>query len=322
MSGATDVKETRGSMKETTIMRRFVRRLVKPLLSLSGSGVAISAALAAAAMLVAPSAQAQEIQLTGPLVGQPAVRHERLYREGKFEIAPAVAFTLLDEYRRTIFVGGRLQYNITDWFGFGVWGAFGAGQLDTDLTTKIDGTSANPGAPRSIETAVNINHSGQDGKGYAPFTDQVAKWNWIIAPQVQLTPFRGKLSIFEKAFVDTDAYFHGGVALNGLQERENCGDGGKDPSCISPSSFTLASRVAVAPTFGLGLHFYFANFMSLGVEYRAVPFSWNRAGFNSALGANGLPTNTITSADHTFKFNQMIVIEVGFGLPPKTPVSD
>ena len=53
-------------------------------------------------------------------------RHLRLYREGRFEIAPTVSFTLLDEYRRTILVGARLNYNIRDWLAIGVWGAVGA----------------------------------------------------------------------------------------------------------------------------------------------------------------------------------------------------
>jgi outer membrane beta-barrel protein len=268
-------------------------------------------------------AEAQEIQLTGPLAGAPAVRHERLYREGRFEIAPTVSFTLLDEYRRTIFFGGRVQYNITDWFGFGVWGAYGAVQINTDLTNEIDAT-----APRNIITAVNINHT-LNGTAIGPsgttntFSDQVAKWNWILAPQVQLTPFRGKLSIFEKIFVDTDAYLFLGLALNGIQERGNCGDGNGDPICIDPRSFALQSRVAVAPTFGIGLHFFATDFMSLGVEYRAIPFSWDRAGFDVSGGTNGFPAlGEITSADRTFKFNQMINIEIGFGLPAKPSVSE
>ncbi|MBM4363170.1 MAG: hypothetical protein FJ104_10850, partial [Deltaproteobacteria bacterium] len=43
------------------------------------------------------TASAQEIMLTGPLAGAPAVRQLKLYREGRFEVAPAVSFTLLDE---------------------------------------------------------------------------------------------------------------------------------------------------------------------------------------------------------------------------------
>jgi outer membrane beta-barrel protein len=278
------------------------------------------AALALALCAFADRAEAQEIQLTGPLAGAPAVRHGRLYREGRFEIAPTVSFTLLDEYRRTIFFGGRLQYNVTDWFGFGVWGAYGAVQIDTDLTTQIDKI-----APRNIITAVNLNHTldtGTGAIGSAKFTDQVAKWNWVIAPQVQLTPFRGKLSIFEKLFVDTDAYIFLGAAFNGLSERGNCGDVAADPACIDPKSFALKSRVAPAPTFGLGLHFFIQDFLSLGVEYRAIPFAWNRAGFDTSGTPNGFPDNKITGADQTFKFNSLINVEIGFGLPAKPSVSD
>src|SRR5579884_3135109 len=87
--------------------------------------VAIAATCAALATSWPRDAAAQEIQLTGPLKGAPAVRDLRLYREGRFEIAPTVSFTLLDEYRRTILVGARLNYNIKDWIAIGVWGAYG-----------------------------------------------------------------------------------------------------------------------------------------------------------------------------------------------------
>ena len=80
------------------------------------------------------SASAQEIQLTGPLAGAPAVRQLRLHRAGRFELAPGIAFTLLDEYQRTILVGGRLNYNITEWLALGVWGAFGAVKTTTDTS--------------------------------------------------------------------------------------------------------------------------------------------------------------------------------------------
>src|SRR5580698_5419949 len=88
----------------------------------------ISSLVVALGLASAGNAAAQEILITGPLAGAPAVRKERLYRSGRFEIAPTVSFTLLDEYKRTILVGGRLQYNFTEWLGFGVWGAYGLGQ--------------------------------------------------------------------------------------------------------------------------------------------------------------------------------------------------
>ena len=78
------------------------------------------------------TASAQEIQLTGPLAGAPSVRKLRLYRQGRFEIAPGIGQTLLDEYNRTTFVTLRLQYNVFDWLGVGVYGGFGALNLPTD----------------------------------------------------------------------------------------------------------------------------------------------------------------------------------------------
>jgi len=132
-----------------------------------------SSGIGLSALAGGPSRSAQSSRSRGPWPELPAVRHERLYRAGRFEIAPTVSFTLLDEYRRRSSSVRALQYNITDWLGFGVWGAYGALQLDTNLTTEIDQT-----APRNIETAVNLNHTNANGTGSAPFTNQVAKWNW------------------------------------------------------------------------------------------------------------------------------------------------
>ena len=264
--------------------------------------------LTAAALLTPKMAQAQEIQLTGPLAGAPAVRDLRQYRKGRFEVAPVVAFTLLDEYQRTTLVGGRLQYNFTDWFALGVWGAFGLSG-STDLTDQINGN-----APRNTRTATNVTTGN--------FADQTAKLKWMVTPQVEFTPFRGKLALFNSIFVDTDAYLHAGVALTGIQERGDCGDTGQ-VSCTALSSFALQSRLAVAPSFGIGLNFYLSSFLSLGAEYRAFPFSWNRAGFDTRGSGSdqNFPDNKINSDDRTFKFNQMIAISLGFSFPTAPKIS-
>lgn len=282
----------------------------------------LAAALGLGALLAAPRAEAQEIQLTGPLAGAPAVRKLRQYREGRFEIAPTVSFSLLDEYRRTILVGARIQYNIKDWISIGAWGGYGLVSLSTDLTDQIDQT-----APRNSRTGVNVNHTSDASgniTGKAPFTDQTAKMQWVVSvPNIQFTPFRGKLAVFQKLFIDTDLYVHGGLGIIGLQERGDCGDTGQK-ACSDPGSFALVSRVAFAPTFGLGLNFYTGDFLSIGVEYRALPFAWNRAGFDQrGGGTNGnFPDLKINSEDRTFKFNQMISIAVGFSFPAAPKISE
>jgi outer membrane beta-barrel protein len=281
------------------------------------AGLVVAAGLAAAG-----EASAQEILISGPLAGAPAVRKEREYRSGRFELAPTVSFSLLDEYRRTLLVGARLQYNINEWLAIGVWGAYGVLSTTTALTDEIDSA-----AKRSPITATNLNHTqNTDSTNIqsASFADQTAKMNWVAAPQLTFTPFRGKLALFQKIFVDTDAYLHGGLAFVGIQERAACGANGQ-VSCTDPSSFALASSTKLAPTFGLGLTFYVSNFVSLGFEYRALPFSWNRGGFDTrGSTANGgqFPDGKIDSSDDTFKFNQMVTIALGFGLPTMPHISD
>jgi len=283
-------------------------------------GLATAAAVTVGVGLTAApqEAKAQEIQLTGPLAGAPAVRKLRLYREGRAEIAVGGGFTLLDEYKRTIFISGRLQYNIFDWLGIGVFGGFSpdALSLNTDLTDKIE-----TNAPRNTRTAVNLPGT----RGAPKYEQQTGKMSWMAVPQLTFSPFRGKLAFFQKLFIDTDLYVHGGVAFVGVKERVDCG-GSAGVACTDPKAFTTAqaSRVAIAPSFGLGLSLYPSNFVSINIEYRAFPFSWNRGGFDSR-GAGpdaSFPDNQINSEDRTFRFNQMVFVAAGFHLPTTPKVSE
>lgn len=273
--------------------------------------LAAGAALATGLVAAPKPAAAQEIQLTGPLAGAPSVRKLRLYREGRVDLALGGGFTLLDEYKRTIFISGRLQYNIWDWLSIGAFGGFApeALSLNTDLADRIDSTPA----PRNTRTAVNL-----PGTPGAPeFGDQAGKLGWMVTPQVTFIPFRGKLALFQKLFVDTDLYLSLGPSFVGVKERANCGNPG-EAACTSPQSFTQVDRVAIAPVSGaLGLTLYPSNFISLNVEYRAFPFSYNRGGFDSrGTGPDAsFPDNRINEEDRTFKFNQLIFVAVGFHLP-------
>jgi outer membrane beta-barrel protein len=279
--------------------------------------IATAAAAALGTMAVSTPAAAQEIQLTGPLAGAPAVRRLRLYREGRAEVALGAGTTLLDEYQQGVFATGRLQYNLFDWLGIGVFGAFAPLQISRDLTDKINTT-----APRNSRTAVNLPPRQGEPGGQA-YEEQTGKMRWMAAPQVTFSPFRGKLAIFQKLFVDTDLYLHGGAAFIGVEERGSCGAPGQNP-CTAPQSFATESRVAIAPTFGLGLSFYLSGFLSLNLEYRALPFAWNRGGFDSrGTGPDAsFPDQRIDEEDRTFKFNQMVMLNLGFHFPTAPKLSD
>ena len=279
------------------------------LLKLGAPGALVAGLLVfGAASAVPKPAAAQELQITGPLAGAPSVRKLRLYRQNRFEVAIGAGLPLLFEYERPFFLSGRVQYNIFDWLGIGVFGGYAIVNVDTDLTEKID-----TNAPRdSTRTAINI--PARPGK----FADQTGKLKYMAAPQVTFSPFRGKLALFQKLFVDTDLYVHGGVAFVGVQERKDC------TQCTTPASFAVDTRTAIAPTFGLGLTLYTAGLISVNMEYRAYPFSWNRGGFDSrgAPPDASFPDNKIDKEDRTFKFNQMIFIGAGFYFPTKPTISE
>lgn len=265
-------------------------------------------------------ARAQEIQLTGPLAGAPAVRQLRLHREGRIELAPTISFTLLDEYQRTILAGARINYNLTDWFAVGLWGGYGAIQSTTALTDHIQTVTE---ARRETE-AGTVNDSLIRPNVGRNFKKQLGTMNYVLAPQVTLVPFRGKLSVFEKIFVDTDAYFFAGPAFVGLTERADCGgDSGVDCSDLD-QGYETASRLAIAPTFGLGFTFYSGDWMSFGLEWRAMPFAWNTGGFDTR-GRNPderFPDGAVNDKDRELKFNQMLSLSVGFYFPQVPGISD
>ena len=297
----------------TNTIQKFTKRL------------AVAALAASAVLASAESADAQEILLTGPLAGAPAVRKLRLYREGRFEIAPAVTFSLLDEYQRTIFLGARLQYNFTDWLGIGAWGAYGGLiNISTALTDHIQEVNSSPartnggyGNSERRLTAVNL---GPD------FEEQLGGIDWIVAPQITAVPFRGKLALFQGIYMDTDLYAFAGPAIMGLTERADCGGGGGQQSCApGPNvAFEMASRTTVAPTFGLGLSFYVNKWSAIGFEWRFLPFSMNTGGFDTAGGGKDeeFPDNKITSADRGFAFRQLLTLSYNIFLPTQHRISE
>jgi hypothetical protein len=281
------------------------------------------AALMGSATLVSlpEQAQAEQLRVTGPLAGAPAVRKLRLYRKLRLEASPTVSFTLLDQYRRQIFVGARVNYGITDWLAVGVWGGVSTSMigldLDTDLSRRVQDVNEerNCGVNRTELncklTGVNL---GDD------FTNQISSMNWIAAPQVTAVPFRGKLGLFNDIFVDADLYAFGGIGVIGIEERPNC------DACTDESTFQATSRVAIAPTFGLGFTFFTNRWTALGAEWRGLPFKWNTGGFDVAGEGDGdeaeFPDGRITKDDREFRFNQMLSLSFNMYFPQDHRVSE
>lgn len=271
-----------------------------------------------------PNAAAQEIQITGPLAGAPAVRRLRQRREGRFDIALAPTFTLLDEFRRHIILGPRASYYFYDWLGVGLFGG-GAVSYNTHLSDELQQKAIenrncdnNPNSLPCRRTAVSL-CQGPDCLA----ENQLGRIKWMLAPQLTFVPFRGKFSFFGKLFTDADITLFLGPAIIGVNDRADCAEG----SCTlvtNKRAFELVHRVTAAPTFGLGLNFYPLDYLSFGAEFRGMPFKWNTSGFDNAGAGKdeAFPDNAIDGKDSAFYFNPMATLFVGVQLPTTVKISD
>jgi hypothetical protein len=300
-------------------------------------------ALCLAVVLFPKEGKSQEILLTGPLKGAGAVHRLRLYRNQRVELAPTATFTLLDEYVRQIFVGARLNYNVTDFLAIGAWGGFSpdALQIPAGLVDKIQ--SQSDARRRTNDTLRGMGQQADLGSRLTAlnvgnqFEEQLGRIDWIIAPQVTFVPFRGKIALFQSIYVDSDLYFFAGPAIASVTERADCSGTGpvaqggcssETPSgsqtaggdaIVVPNNvnFPTKSRIAIAPTFGLGFTCYVNKWNAFGFEWRATPFSRNTGGFdNHGSGPdNDFPDQSVNADDRDFKINQMLSVSWNFYLP-------
>lgn len=255
------------------------------------------------------TATAQEVQITGPLAGAPAVHDLRVWRKGRVQVQPFFAFMLRPEFSRSLLFGVQAKYNFLDWLGVGAWGAFSFAQTSTSLTNEIK-------ANGETRPPNRLNLPSREG-----FGAQIGKIKWLTGIEANFIPLRGKLSLFQKIFVDTDLQLLAGVAFIGVTERADTAAG----VCDSPSAACLAtqsarsSRTAIAPSFGVGINAHFARFMGVSIQWRALPFKWNTSGWDTS-GNGSFPDGTVDSKDRGRHFNQMLTIGYVLYFPPKIKV--
>lgn len=261
--------------------------------------------LSALLVLAATSvAEAQEIMLEGPLAGAPACRNCVLQREGRFTVSPLITFTLLDDFRRHIFFGARLEYNITDWLGIAVSGAYGLG-VDTGLTEEVSLK-----APNGIESnRANYPFPADEAGARAAreqTTNLLGRFLGFATIELMFIPLRGKFGLFSRLFLDVDLYIFLGYSFAFVDERRDVDcrteefindrgyAGGRVPGGWEPMAQRCpwvgegydaaevpraGTRLAVnAGTYGLGVSIYTNNWLSVNLEYRVMPILWNHTG--------------------------------------------
>ena len=174
----------------------------------------------------------------------------------------------------------------------------------------------------------------------------------MAGAQLNFIPLRGKVSFFQKIFVDTDLYIFLGAAAVGVEERADTdesvcdadGDGepnappprnsnqskndylsnlGPSRSCVD-SQLARSSRVQIAPTFGVGMTFFANDFLGITLEWRGLPFKYNTSGTDErGAGPGGsFPDGVINDKDRRFQFNQMVNIGLSIYLPTAVKVSE
>ena len=320
--------------------------------------VSLCAVALSAAAVLPERAEAQEILLTGPLKGAGSVHDLRLYRKGRLEFAPTATVGLLDEYLRQVLVGARLNYNITDFLAIGAWGGYSPEplQFEAGLVDRIQIVNEQRGAANLVRRTAgqqpNLQNRLTSSNVGNDFEDQLGSFEWIVAPQITFVPFRGKIALFSSIYIDSDLYFFAGPAIASVNERADCSgplpaaqtgctseiDSGLDDAdgqfipIPNAATFPMASRIAIAPTFGLGFTFYVNRWNALGFEWRAVPFARNTGGFdNHGGGPDGeFPNQTsgpeyapvVDSDDRDLKLNQMLSVSWNFYIPFDYQVSE
>ena len=281
------------------------------------AALAICLVLAQGLVRAASSASAQEVHVSGPLAGAPAVMQQRLWREMRLHVEPFFAFTIGDEYSRSLIVGGELRFHFLDWLGIGGWGGYSVAKLDTNLTKEIQSKGVTTNANR-------LNLPSRES-----YPSQIGRLNWWSGVEVHFVPFRGKLAMFQKVFFDADIDFFVGAAFVGVEERSDvigrpsagnvtfCEFEGNtmDTGCLE-SQLARSKRTAIAPSFGVAFSAFFQQFVGISLRWRGIPFKYNTGGTDNNNDGQ------IDSGDRIRQFNNMFTVGIIFALPPKIKTTD
>ena len=203
----------------------------------------------------------------------PSVMNQRLWRDKRLHVEPFFAFTIADEYARSLIVGGELRFHFLDWLGIGGWGGYSVGQLDTNLTREV----------RDKGSTTPANYFDLPSRESYP--SQVGRLTWWAGIEAHFVPFRGKLAMFQKVFVDADIDVFAGVAFVGVEERQNVTDVPNPPGiggCLIEGETTVddgclrsqtarSKRTAIAPSFGIAFNAFFKEFVGISFRWRGYP---------------------------------------------------
>lgn len=188
---------------ERTQTRPTGRALSRPTAGPLLMGLLAAATLFAATPTLAANIAGPRRSALDRLEEGDAIRKRLLLRGGRFELAPAIGFTLNDAFQRNILFGANLSYHITDAFALGVTG-FGATALDTGLAEEV------------------LSKRGDRADGFSSI-------QFMATGEIVYTPLIGKFALFGRSVINYDLHLLAGGGFTGL-----AGDGAPDLDTGSP----------------------------------------------------------------------------------------
>ena len=302
----------------------------------------LAAPLAVAALSLLPStAQAKR---KSPLAGKPVVVNKLELRKLRFAVTPVAAMSLSQPFVHEGYVGGKLQFYITDWIGVRGTFMYSVLQLDARLLRAVQ--DENGGLARGIPdetTGVPIRAvADKDNPAplYHDFQAGLTHNQWLASADVVFTPFNGKLGLFSGIFTEYDIYLFGGLGLSGWNkffpnanstsqqlnldgspenaERscrpEGIADAARNEECLL-HPVLADTGVKLGPSFGAGLH------MFLGVPWAAVNLEvQDIMSYNNIAGQNRTTDDVppvVDNSDAVWNHNVTFQLGVKFYFPPK-----
>ncbi|MBW2733354.1 MAG: outer membrane beta-barrel domain-containing protein [Deltaproteobacteria bacterium] len=265
-------------------------------------------------VLLAPLIASAQAPGMVPLDEQVAIRHQYELRDGRIEFGPAMAFTLNRAFMDAFMVGLRAQYHFNEYLSLGTEWMFGVNYQST-LAGELEDTYK--GKAENEDDCI-----GQDlpaDQCYALKKSYFSRLKLMGDVRVNFTPFYGKLGIFSAIFLKYDFYVFGGMAF-GMTEN--------DTTVAQVDETNESFNLGIA--WGVGLHFYVNNWISVGLELKDLMFMDNESGQDITRGREdaeqescnaGGPCRLIDGADRSFLNHFFAGVNFTFFFPRKPTVA-
>jgi hypothetical protein len=252
---------------------------------------------ALATLLALPQvAQAELPERKSPLADAPAVRHRAELRQLRLEIGPGVVSTVGQDFYHALMVGGKASFFLADWLAIGGMAAHNlTPETKTSFHERVEGVlpmmKGMDRTPTLAEAEAGMNHIAQ-----------------VFALQAEIIPFSGKYSLFGKLFANYDFYGFGGPGFINFK--------GNRDECTAPANSCPFVGMKIGANFGVGMHTYFTDYLSMNIEARDILIR------NNPSGRDETGDQVADDEDLTWDSNYMVGINFTIMLPPSSRTSD